>query len=167
MMRFLTQEFHTERFLWCGLTIILAVLLFVLLLKNVSYRSKLISTQHHEKQLIKDFERMKNSLKLSGILLPSQIKLYGWHIERLKRKGLQDPIKDIITDLMKHNELIPYKGTLGGTMGFYHENNIHILSPKWVFASFENGHIGGHMLLEYQVSNEGEISWRVIDSYLE
>jgi len=112
-------------------------------------------------------EDLKNSLKISGNLLQSHLELYSWHIERLKRKGLQDPIKDIITDLMKYNELIPYEGTLGGTMGFYHEDNIHILSPKWVFASFEDGHTGGHMLLEYQVSNEGTISWKVIDSYLE
>jgi len=68
---------------------------------------------------------------------------------------------------MSHNELIPYKGALGGTMKFFHENNIHILSPNWVLAYFEDGHNFGEMLLEYQVLKDGAISWRVIDSYLD
>ena len=68
---------------------------------------------------------------------------------------------------MKHRELIPYEGVLGGQMGFYDENGIQILDSRWVLADFEDGHIAGRMLLEYQVSNEGQISWKVLNSYLE
>jgi len=68
---------------------------------------------------------------------------------------------------MKHNELIPYGGVLGGTMGFWSESDIHVLTLKWVFASFDDGHILEHMLLEYKVSDDGKISWKVLASYLD
>jgi hypothetical protein len=82
-------------------------------------------------------------------------------------KQLDNQVKDIVSDLMKHPELIPHKGVLGGTMGFYSEQNIKVLNSKWVLAQFEDGHIGGWMLLEYKVLKSGSISWKVIDSFLE
>jgi len=84
----------------------------------------------------------------------------------LKEKGLKDPINDLKLDLIKHPELISEEPVLGGTMGFY-EDSIQIITKRWVLASFEDGHIGGHILLEYTVSDEGVISWQVIDSYLD
>ncbi len=71
----------------------------------------------------------------------------------------------IINDLMKHPELIPYDGVLGGTMGFYDTEGIQVLSDRWVFAGFDDGHINGYMLLSYR-NNDGKIYWEVIDSYL-
>ncbi len=86
-------------------------------------------------------------------------------INGLKRQGFDGNIQDIINDLVKHDELIPYKGVLGGKMGFYYKERIHVLSDKWVYAYFEDGHISGYMLLSYSIDNK-EISWKVIDSYL-
>lgn len=83
------------------------------------------------------------------------------------KKGLRDPNKDIRADLIKHNELIPYKGVLGGTMKFNSDKDIYILSAKWVRAYFDDGHIGGWILLEYQVSDGGKILWKVVGSYLD
>ena len=83
----------------------------------------------------------------------------------LESEGYNGQLKDIVLDLMKHNELIPYDGVLGGTMKFYDENSIQVLTDRWVFANFEDGHMHGYMLLRYNI-NEGKISWEVIDSYL-
>ncbi len=94
------------------------------------------------------------------------IALYRWDIEEMKRKGLKDPVKDIITDLRQHRELIPYEGTLGGTMNFYSEDQIWILTKKWVLAYFEDGHNGGYLLLEYQVTKNGKIKWNGVASYI-
>ncbi|MGI6451468.1 MAG: DUF4362 domain-containing protein [Desulfitobacteriia bacterium] len=77
-----------------------------------------------------------------------------------------DHQKYIINDLMQHPELIPYDGVLGGTMGFYDPESIQVLSDRWVFAGFDDGHINGYMLLSYRI-NDGKISWEVIDSYLD
>jgi hypothetical protein len=60
--------------------------------------------------------------------------------------------------------MIPFKGVLGGKMAFLKEK-IFIISDRWVLAYFEDGHINGNMLLSYSVKN-GNISWKVIDSYL-
>ena len=79
--------------------------------------------------------------------------------DELKQAGLSDPVHDLKADLQLHRELIPYPGVLGGTMGFYSDEDIRILGPRWVFARFEDGHIGGVMLLEYRVSG-GKITWR-------
>jgi len=81
----------------------------------------------------------------------------------LKEKGLSDPVREIIDDLIKHSELIPYKGILGGTMEFY-DREIWILNNKWVFAYFEDGHVMGYLLLEYSISDDGKIEWKRIAS---
>lgn len=98
---------------------------------------------------------------------PARSLLSHGDINRLKRQGLEDPVDDITQDLLKRNDLIPHEGVLGGTMAFYSPSNIHILSPHWVFAYFEDGHIRGEMLLEYSVEDNGSLSWKVIDSYLD
>lgn len=70
----------------------------------------------------------------------------------------------LMADLLKHPELIPHEPVLGGTMAFYKEKS-KVLSDRWVFAYFEDGHVFGHMLLGYSI-DQGKISWQVIDSYL-
>lgn len=152
-----------ERFLWIGFSVILVVLIFVLLFKNVSDTNQF---QENKKLLVTKIKDLSDSLKQYKKLLKAQPGLSVWQIQRLKKKGLKDPVKDIVANLLKHHELIPYKGVLGGTMRFLMDG-IHVLTPKWVFASFEDGHILGHMLLEYKVSNDGKISWKVVAAYLE
>lgn len=78
----------------------------------------------------------------------------------------QNLSKKLVNDLIKHPELIPHNGVLGGKMGFYRESDIKVLNDKWVFAEFEDGHIGGAMLLEYKVSKDGAITWKVLESSL-
>jgi hypothetical protein len=89
------------------------------------------------------------------------------HLNGLREKGLENPVDDLIADLLEHAELIPYKGVMGGTMGFYSKKDIHILTPRWVLATFEDGHIKGHMLLEYTVAPGGQIYWKVVSASLD
>lgn len=81
----------------------------------------------------------------------------------LERQGLQHPVAQIKADLLKNKQLISEKGTMGGTMQFY-EDNMQILSRKWVRAYFEDGHNAGEMLLAYEVNKDGKIEWKVLDS---
>ncbi len=87
--------------------------------------------------------------------------------ERLRALGLENPEADLRADLMKHPELIPQEGVLGGTMGFYFPERIWILTGRWAFAYFEDGHRAGYILLRYDVSRGGAVSWEVIRSYLD
>jgi hypothetical protein len=85
-------------------------------------------------------------------------------IRYLKHQGLQDPEYDIKMDLLKHLEFIPYEPVLGGIMG-YLEEDIRIIHNK-VLVGFEDGHIGGVMLLKYHVAPKGVITWKVLYSKL-
>ena len=81
----------------------------------------------------------------------------------LERQGLQNPVAQIKADLLKNKQLIPEKGAMGGTMQFY-EDNIQVLSRRWVRAYFEDGHYAGEILLAYKINKDGKIEWEVLDS---
>jgi len=80
-------------------------------------------------------------------------------------RGLIPDGKKIAADLVKHPELIPFPAVLGGTMGFYDPEQIYVLTNQWVVAGFEDGHIGGYLLLRYD-QKEDQIIWKVLDGYL-
>ncbi|MCK5534300.1 hypothetical protein KAI68_04220 [bacterium] len=166
MITFTSSRFYKERFYWISLVIVFMFLLFFVLLNNAGNKNKVIEIKHREKELVEEIEDMGDLLIQKEKLLNCQPQLCKWETERLKKKGLKDPHKDIIADLIKHRELIPYKGISGGTMKFYPETDIHVLTSRWVYASIDDGHISGQMLLKYKVSRRGKISWKVMDSYL-
>ncbi len=112
--------------------------------------------KEQQKKLEKWFKRPKQSQIYYTALTEAEI-------EQLKRKGLADPIQDLAVDLVKHPELIPMEPVLGGTMDFWRDA-VMVLGPGRVRAEFEDGHIGGHMILEYQVSDSGKISWTVLEA---
>lgn len=78
-------------------------------------------------------------------------------------KGLKQPVQDLVQDLMNHNELIPCKGTVGGTPGFYDRDRIAVLSRDRVMADYNDGHVEGTIELSYTVS-QGTVSWSVVHS---
>lgn len=189
-----SSKFSKERFFWIGFSVVLIIVILILLLKALDYKRRFKDSQdsfdykrryedsqnylmsiqqsasEREKMLSEDIRSLKEKLQNYGVLAHfTGLSLDGLsykEVEELQRKGLKDPVNDLITDLRKHRELIPYEGILGGTMDFYTDESIHVLSSKNVLAYFEDGHICGYMLLEYHVSN-GEISWKVIDSRLD
>ena len=81
----------------------------------------------------------------------------------LRERGLANPVKDIRNDLVASPGLIKRPGVLGGEMGFYFRDGIHILNHRWVFAYFEDGHVGGALLLRYEIGDDGEIKWEALD----
>jgi hypothetical protein len=84
----------------------------------------------------------------------------------LRERGLKDPVQDVIADLLRHPEIIPYPGVLGGRMDFYDRDRIRVLNDSWVYAGFDDGHIVGDAIFGYRVGPGGKISWRVIASRL-
>jgi hypothetical protein len=74
-------------------------------------------------------------------------------------------VNNLRDDLVNHPELIPYDAVLGGRM-FFDRSRICLLSLSWVYAAFEDGHIAGRCLLEYDIAPGGKITWRLIESEL-
>lgn len=87
-------------------------------------------------------------------------------VDRLRKQGLADPDEDLVRDLQAHPDLIPFEGVVGGTMGFYYPQYIFPLDHRYLIAWFDDGHIGGSMLLKYDVEN-GTIRWTVLDARLD
>ena len=71
--------------------------------------------------------------------------------------------EDIRRDLMQNNHLIPIEGVLGGTPGFYFEEQIYV-GDWFVLAYAEDGHWSADIFLTYRVENpEGPIIvWTVV-----
>ncbi|WP_299779476.1 hydrolase [uncultured Formosa sp.] len=61
------------------------------------------------------------------------------------------------------NPLIPYAANEGKTMLI---NSIKILNHKWLIADFSDGIFWGELLVKYEVINQNEVTFNVIDSLL-
>ena len=84
-------------------------------------------------------------------------------LEYLNKQGLSNPVEDIRTDLVANPDLIGRPAVLGGKMGFYFRDGIHLLNHRWVFAYYEDGHVEGAMLLRYEIADDGTLSWEVLN----
>lgn len=154
----------TERFIWLFLVLILAGSL-LWMRSDMQELSGWVDAQNEQlleiDTLLDLAESRANALK-SESDYASGIEIPDWEIRILRGRGLENPIHDIKSDLMSKPELIPYEGVLGGTMGFYSEDEILILPGGWVYAIFEDGHINGAVILTYTV-DEGVITWTPIN----
>jgi hypothetical protein len=52
-------------------------------------------------------------------------------------------------------------------MKFAGKEGIHILNIHYVLTTFDDGHIEGSMLLQYDVAPGGKISWKAVNARLE
>lgn len=86
-----------------------------------------------------------------------------YELRRFAEKQITEPISFLRDRLQDRPDLIPTEAVLGGTMNFYDREAIHVLNDKWVFATFEDGHIMGQILLGYDIDADLEIEWGVID----
>lgn len=149
-------RFTKERFFWMVSSAILVTIIIGFSLYILQLRDRLKEVQGEREYHLAKVEASQSSSLLSSS-----------DVNQLKKQGISNPEQDLAADLMEHRELIPYEGVMGGTMGFYSKQDIHILTSRWILASFEDGHIGGHMLLEYRVDSGGKIHWRVMVAYLD
>ena len=85
-------------------------------------------------------------------------------IKSIKRMGIKDPLSDIKADIIRHPELIPFAGKLGGRMHF---RNIMLLRSRWAIADFDDGHNMGTLILRFRIEKDTSIKWIVVDKYLE
>lgn len=85
--------------------------------------------------------------------------LHESEVRELQRKGLADPVNDLRADLRSHPEIIPVapSSTLRWGIG-----SVALLSTRWAYAEYEDGHFMGNMLLEYEVLPGGKIKWKVL-----
>lgn len=163
------------QFLFYVIPAMLAIIFFILFMNKNNelhktengFKDKVEKYSRMRKELIADYKEKEKLFGISKNFKMNNIALFDHYINEMKKKGLANPVDDIISDLQKHPELIPYNGTLGGTMGFYFKKEIWVLNSKWVFAYFEDGHTSGYLLLEYTVTDDGRINWKRIAAMMD
>ena len=79
----------------------------------------------------------------------------------LTRKGIKNPEKFVESSLRKRTDLIPSEAVFGGTMNF---GKIQLLGNKWVIADYNDGHIQGRSIYEYQLNDKKELIFKVLAS---
>ena len=161
------KAYRIEAILWLVVTAVAIGLSAFLLVRSSSQRTELRNIQAEKDQLTAQVADLSTRCEQYERGAQSQLGLLPWEIEELRKKGLNNPVADLIADLQRHPEFIPHKGVLGGTMAFGFPEKIHVLTDKYVLAYFEDGHIAGWMLLEYTVAKGAKIYWQIIDSYLD
>ncbi len=72
-----------------------------------------------------------------------------------------NPERRILQELGKRTDLIPQKGVLGGNMAFVLQESV-VLNRHWVLAVFEDGHVRGQALYQFQINGQDEFSWKLL-----
>ena len=154
-----------ERSVWIGAVLLLAAML-LWIRSDMQELTSWVNMQNEQLEeidaLLDEAESRAQSI---GENRSSAITLPDYELRMLRGKGLENPVQDLKADLMANPNLIPYDPVLGGTMSFYSASDITILPGGWVYAIFEDGHVNGAVLLEYEVS-EGNITWNVFKHQL-
>ncbi|MCX7547346.1 hydrolase [Xanthomarina sp. F1114] len=76
-------------------------------------------------------------------------------------------IKDEIYELNalpgEEHALIPYASMSGGKMLI---NSIRLLNHKWIIANFSDGKYWGELLINYEITEDEQLNFKLIDSFL-
>lgn len=152
---------HAERLVWFGFMLFLLIVAMIHIYRGFGLERD-VSAANQE---VLALQMQLASLSAGQVLDPVPAGLTQGEVRRLQRLGLNDPRVELVEDLAGQPELIGHGAVLGGRMHFVPEE-IHVLSDRWVMATFEDGHIRGRMLLEYEVAF-GTIDWRVLASALD
>ncbi len=76
---------------------------------------------------------------------------------------INDPKAYIINALQQQREKIPIDAVLGGNMEY---RQIEILTEDWVMAVYDDGHIQGKSIYEYELQPNGEVIFTEVVSRL-
>jgi hypothetical protein len=76
---------------------------------------------------------------------------------------IDDPRAYITDALQKQREKIPIDAVLGGSMEF---RQVEILTEDWVMAVYDDGHIQGKSIYEYELQPNGDIQFTEVVSKL-
>ncbi|MCA1799102.1 MAG: hypothetical protein LC632_06465 [Xanthomonadaceae bacterium] len=69
----------------------------------------------------------------------------------------------LLVALLRRPDLIPIEPVLGGTF-YYLEDSVRVLSDRHLYVAVEDGHIAGHLLLEYRAASDGGYTFQVMSA---
>ena len=127
---------------------------------NASYKN----LQEDYKQLVDKHDGLQISYDQLKILAEAGPELLSKDSQWSLVEKFGDDYLWIREDLLNHSEVIERPGVLGGTMRFI---NTYLLTDRLALGVFEDGHIMGTGIYEFQkVSNE-QVRWSVVVEYVD
>jgi hypothetical protein len=151
----------TERLVWLGFMLFFVIVLAIYVARGIGLEQDVTDAN----RALLDAQMQLARYTRDEVPRPADVGLTNAQIQAMQRRGIARPEPQLRRDLAAQPELIPHEPVLGGQMHFVPEG-IHVLNDRWVLATFEDGHIRGQMLLAYDVAH-GNVTWQVIESYLE
>lgn len=76
-----------------------------------------------------------------------------------KFDSIQNPETYVTEALGQQKELIPLKAVLGGTMDY---RKVQLLTEDWLLAIYDDGHVQGKTIFEYDIQPDGKIIFKEI-----
>lgn len=137
------------------------IIIIVVLLSAFSCKTKNELAEVQEKLNQVNAELVKSaslidSLQEENVILKNKVELWlneDYGDFKLKRNPFTTSRFDYVeTALKEHQNLIPAKGSFGGSMMF---SRFQFLSSKWIIADYEDGHNMGRALLELTDNKDG------------
>jgi len=77
---------------------------------------------------------------------------------------LDNPETFIVESLERNTQIIPEKSVLGGRMRFV---DSEILNQRFIWAAYEDGHMGGEAIFEYKLNHADSISFNLVSEIRE
>src|SRR5690554_1057806 len=76
---------------------------------------------------------------------------------------IKDEIYELNVTKGEEHPLIPYASMTGGKMLI---NSFRLLNHKWIFANFSDGKYWGELLIGYEITEDEQLIFKLIDSLL-
>lgn len=76
---------------------------------------------------------------------------------------IENPEEYIVSALKDQKNKLPLEAVLGGTMEF---RQVQVLTEDWVLAIYDDGHIQGKTIYEYELQPNGEVKFTEVTSKL-
>jgi len=108
--------------------------------------------------------KLEDAIKALETQLQNSFELPDYVVSAIAKHGYSKP-KKLLETLSDNNPLIPVEGVLGGTMRWWPESSA-LLTDKYAFANFEDGHILGYALLEYTFDEDNNVTWSILSYYM-
>jgi len=151
----------TERLAWLGFMLFFVVVLAIYIARGIGLEQDVTDAN----RALLDAQMQLARYTRDEVPRPAEVGLTNAQIQAMQRRGIARPELQLRRDLVQQPQLIPHEPVLGGEMYFVPEG-IHALNDRWVLATFEDGHVRGQLLLEYDISH-GNVTWQVIESFVE
>ncbi|WP_418081374.1 hypothetical protein [Thioalkalivibrio nitratireducens] len=151
----------TERLAWLGFMLFFVVVLAIYVARGIGLERDVAEANRE----LLDAQMQLAQYTQHEVPRPAEVGLTNAQVQAMQRRGIARPELQLARSLLEQPELISHAPVLGGQMYFV-PDGIHVLNDRWVLATFEDGHVRGQMLLEYDVAH-GNVTWQVLESYLE